>query len=194
MVLPKTHLDFDIRNNFPFNSFLNRVRKPCSNTIWVLNWSHLVSVLFYKVWRCSAPPYAWQLQACTRVTRDRVLQPWVICGIYLGSVSCADLKQLGQTDPATSFFPPILLPVCLLLTPSLQAHPRKASPRLTRPWRDQRTLQLEGVVFTLIIQLLLFFLWRISGFPQKGELFWMPDVWEENGPFLPRQDGKKGEL
>lgn len=184
MVLPKTHLEFDIRNDFPFNSFLNSVRKPFSNPIWVLKWSHLVSVLFYKVWRCCAPLHAWQLQACICATVTECCSPGWIVEFIWGLFLAQTLKNYVRLIPLCHPPPPFYY-----LFASCRPHPCK--PRLTRPRRDQRTLQLEGIVFTLIIQLLLFFLWRISGFPQKGELFWMPDVWGENGPLLQRQDGKK---
>lgn len=143
MVLPKTHLEFDIRNDFPFNSFLNSVRKPSSNPIWVLKWSHLVSVLFYKVWRCCAPLHAWQLQACICATVTQVLQPWMICGIYLGSVSCTDLKELCQTDTAMSSPAPILLSVCLLPTPSLQAPAHQTPAWSTDPPAQRHRLHID---------------------------------------------------
>ena len=190
MVLPSTHLEFDIRNDFPFNSFLNRVRKPFSNTIWVLKWSHLVSVLFYKVWRCSAPLYAWQLQACICATATECCSPGWFVEFIWGLSLAQTLKHQVRLIPLYHSPPHFI--ICLPpADPFPVSQSSQSKPRLTGPRRDQRTLQLEGVVFTLIIQLLLFLLRWISGFPQKRELFRMPDVWGENRPLLQRQEGKK---
>lgn len=121
MVLPKTHLEFDIRNNFPFYSFLNRARKPFSNTIWVFKWSHLISGSFYEVWHCSAPLYAWQLQACICATATECCS----LGWFVGFIWALFLAQTLRNYHYVIFHPHFI--ICLPPT-----NPFSCKPSLTK--------------------------------------------------------------
>lgn len=174
MVLPKTHLEFDIRNDFPFNSFLNRVRKPFSNTIWVLKWSHLVSVLFYKVWHCSAPLYAWQLQACICATVTECCSPGslveFIWGLFLAQTlqNQARLILLCHLPPPfyhlfDSCWPLLCKPILTKQAPAHQTPAWSADPPAQR--RHLHTDHPASSFFSLMD------LWVSS----KGRA--LPDVW-----------------